>query len=209
MDIQCTTIHGIISGQRSKQSNFDKNQTCFAFSFPKGSAAIWRYKNVSFGIVPSTQNDSKYAVSQGFIPRDHSKRVRDRIRNLKQPRSVAKYLDNFLDIVFTINGMQEDEKIDRFIHGLKQHVRIEVLKRQAEPLDESTRIAFNVNSAIWRASGFSHENGNHSNGNRHTPTNFRLRDKSMLMKIGNVLHGKLFRAQREQRLKDMEIGACC
>lgn len=73
----------------------DENQIRLASTFLKGPAAIWWYNNVSSGNVPSTWNDFKYAVSQEFIPRDHSKRARDRLRNLKQTKSVAKYLDDF------------------------------------------------------------------------------------------------------------------
>lgn len=71
--------------------------------------------------------------------------------------------------------MYEDEKVNGFIQELKNHVRIKVLKIQAEFLDECTRITLNVDSVTWRASGLGHENGHCSNGNRYMPTNFRTK----------------------------------
>lgn len=126
---------------------FDENNVCFGSSFFKGSAAIWWYNNVGSGNVRSTWNDFKYTVSQDSLFRDHLKRARDRLRNLKQTKSLAQYLGDFQNIVLTISRMHEDEKMDRFIQGLKHYVRIEMLMSHKESLDEDTRIALNVSSA--------------------------------------------------------------
>lgn len=47
--------------------------------------------------------------------------------------------------------MQEDEKVERFIKGVKYNIRVEVLKVRAQTLDKCTRVALNIESAIWRA----------------------------------------------------------
>lgn len=97
--------------------------------------------------------------------------------------------------------MHEDEKIDRFLQGLKYNIRVEVLKSQADTFDACARIALNVDSALWRASGRNafgdRQNAFTSSQNQATP-----------MEIGNVQHRNLSNSQQGQRKKDMEKGAC-
>lgn len=47
--------------------------------------------------------------------------------------------------------MQEDEKMDRFIEGLKYDIKVEVLKFQVDNFDECAKVALNIDSVIWRA----------------------------------------------------------
>lgn len=88
--------------------------------------------------------------------------------------------------------------MDRFVDGLKYNVRVEVLKTNCNSFEECARLALNVDSAIWRARrGISGFHYNNNNGNEPTP-----------MEIGNINSGPSTRAQREQRKKDLEKGAC-
>ncbi len=48
-----------------------------------------------------------------------------------------------------IPGVNEREQLDRFCHGLKPHIKLEVLKAGARSLDEAARIALNVDSAMF------------------------------------------------------------
>lgn len=174
----------------------DENRIRFASSYLKGTAAVWWYNRVSIAAVSNTWADFKNAVIREFVPSDHAKRARDKLRKLKQTRTVVRYLSDFRNIILTIPGMQEDEKVDRIIEGLKFNIRVEVLKAQADTLDECARVALNIDSAIWRAGTVGHSSA---------------LDGPMPMEIGNVQgtsHGKLSKAQREQRKKDMENGAC-
>lgn len=66
-------------------------------------------------------------------------------------KSVAKYLAEFRNIVLTINGMNDEEKADRFKQGLKYNVRVEVLKARVESFEDCAQVALNVDSAMWRA----------------------------------------------------------
>lgn len=93
--------------------------------------------------------------------------------------------------------MHDDEKMQGSIQGLKYNMRDEVSKAQAESSEECAQIALNVQSAISRA--------------REGSFYFKQLDfnKSVTtpMKIGNMQHGKLSKAQREKRKEDMENGA--
>lgn len=55
---------------------------------------------------------------------------------MNQTKSVSKYRDDSRIVVLTIGGIHDGEKLDRFIQGLKHHVRIEVLKLQAKFIGE-------------------------------------------------------------------------
>lgn len=48
-----------------------------------------------------------------------------------------------------IGNMHDGEKLDRFIVGLKYHVRVELMKTICNTFEESARIALNIYSAIW------------------------------------------------------------
>lgn len=63
--------------------------------------------------------DFKNAVIQEFVPSDHAKRARDKLCNIKDTPTVARYLSHCRNVVLTITGMNDDEKVNRFNEGLK------------------------------------------------------------------------------------------
>lgn len=95
--------------------------------------------------------------------------------------------------------MSDEEKTDRFIEGLRHSIRLEVLKAQVKIFEETARIALNIDSAIWRAG----KGKSSYEGNRYT-------EGPTPMEIGNVegSNDPRTKAQREQRKKDLEKGAC-
>lgn len=95
-----------------------------------------------------TWADFKAAIIHGFVPADHERKARDHLRRVKQTKSVAKYLADFRNIILTINGMRDDEKIDHFIQRLKYNVRVEVLKAQSASFEECVRVSLKIDSAI-------------------------------------------------------------
>lgn len=175
----------------------DENRIRFASSFLKGSAAIWLFNRVSTASTSSSWIEFKSAIIQEFVPAHHAESARDKLRKLKQTRTVGSFVSEFQNMILTIPGMHEDEKIDRFLEGLKYNIRVEVLKAQVNTFDECARVALNIYSALWRAKKQSC--GSQSD---HVPS---------AMEIGNVLkaqHGKRSKCQRKQRQKDMESEAC-
>lgn len=178
----------------------DESRIRFASSYLKGTASVWWFNLFSAGIIPATWNEFKAAVIREFVPSDHSKRARDRLRKLRQTKSVSRYLSDFRNIILAISGMTDEEKMDRFIEGLKHSIRIEVLKAQVDTFEDCARVALNIDSAIWRAGkGTGQTFGNRSGDEGPTP-----------MEIGNVegSSNPRTKAQREQRRKDLEKGAC-
>lgn len=70
------------------------------------------------GAVLVTCEQVKAAVNKQFVPVDYAKRSWDRLRKLNQLNSVSKYLDDFRNFVLAIPGMNEVEKLDRFVECL-------------------------------------------------------------------------------------------
>lgn len=123
-----------------------------------------------------------------FIPSDDTRRGKEKLRNLKQETSVEKYLSEFRNAILMIGEMHEGEKIDRFVDGLKYHVRVEVLKSNFPSFEECACMVLNVDSAMWRA--LKGNPGHFSNNYGSQPTH---------MEIGNVSSSKsqVTRSQQE------------
>lgn len=94
-------------------------------------------------------------VMTEFVPEDHVRRARDRLRRLKQTTSVPKYISEFRNCIITINDMSAGERFDRFLQGLKPDVHLGVLKTQASEFEEVARIALLVDSALWSLNALS------------------------------------------------------
>lgn len=179
----------------------EENMILSASSNLRGTAAIWWIIVVNNRSVLATWNKFKNAVSREFVSAEHVKRACDCLLKLQLSKSVSIYLEEFRNIVLNIGGMQEDEKIDRFIEGLKFDVWVELLKARAESFEKCARLALSVDNAFWKA-------GRRSQG----PNDTRCTSGSgpTLMEIGTVQSDSrsLTVAQREQRRKDLKAGAC-
>lgn len=75
----------------------------------------------------------KTALLNEFIPSDHSRRARGKLKGIKENASVEIYMDDFRNIMLMIGvmigDMSEGERIDCFIDGLKYNVRVKVMKK--------------------------------------------------------------------------------
>ena len=176
----------------------DANRMIYASKFLTGTAAVSWYTLVHTHQAPATWEDFRAAVAAEFVPHDHVRRARDKLRKLKQTTSVAKFLSDFRNIVLTIPDISDGEKWDKFCAGLKYDVRLEVLKSAATTFEHAAKIALRVDSAIWaslrpRAFGVHVGVGSSS-------------DAPTTMEIGNMERG---RGRMEgQRLTDYQKNAC-
>lgn len=159
----------------------------FASTFFAGTAAAWWYTLVNSSTIPTTWEAFEKAIIDEFIPFDSVQRSRDKLRRLVQRTSVTNYLTEFRNIVLTIPGISEGEKVDRFSQGLKPNIRLEVMKAGSQTMTEASRIALNVDSALFGAGMFRNQNSGPFPSVLHTP-----------MEIGNF----------EQRNKDRSNNAC-
>ena len=174
----------------------DEVKINLASSLMKGNAASWWYMKVHSGNIPQDWTSFKQDLRHEFVPQDQVRRSRDRLRQLQQKGSVSTYLNLFRNIVIGIPNISEDEKLDKFCAGLKTEIRLEVLKAGPSNMDDASRIALNVDSAMYGTGMFS-PSRNHSGP---TP-----------MDIGNV-EGQVNNFQNKkrngQRQKDIANNAC-
>lgn len=175
------------------------NRIAFASSYLTGNAAVWWFNLVKSPETFSSWDAFKNVIVKEFIPADHTRRARDKLRKLKQLGPVEKYLAEYRNTVLMIGDNNDGEKLDRFIDGLKYGVKVEVMKSGCSSFEECARIALTVDSAIWGArrtsSGF-------------FPAHSKDKNEPTPMEIGNVNGENSSKAQREQRRRDISQGAC-
>lgn len=157
----------------------------FAATFFSDTAAAWWYTLVASNSIPDTWEAFENAVRLEFIPFDSVQRSRDKLRRLIQRTSVSSYLSEFRNIVLTIPGMNASEQVDRFCQGLKPQIRLEVMKAGARTMNDASRIALNVDAALFGSGMLNYQWSNRVS----VPTP---------MEIGNV----------EQKDKDRRSNAC-
>lgn len=121
----------------------------FASSFFTNTAASWWYTVVQSVHAPSTWDEFRILVLNKFIPTDHIRRSRDKLRRLRQNASVSNYLAEFRNCILTINDMSEGELLDHFVLGLKSDVKLEVVKTPVAGFKDATKIKLRVDSAIY------------------------------------------------------------
>lgn len=153
----------------------ENDRVTFAASFLTGPASTWWFTLVQGEQLPTTWKEFRDKVSQEFVPSDHVRRARDKLRNLRHESSVAKYLTDFRNISLTIPDMNDGEKWDRFISGLKKEVRIEVLKSSAPTFEQAATVALRIDGAIMGAEEGGSGAGPSNGANTPTP-----------MEVGNV-----------------------
>ena len=182
----------------------ENSRVMFATTLLKGHAANWWYMLVQSGQAPNQWENFKSALRTEFVPQNSERRNRDKLRSLRQTASVAGYLTAFRNLVIAIPGMNDAEKLDRFTAGLKQEVKIEVLKANPVDLSTASQIALNVDNAIYAAGMFQR-------------SKFAFNADPQPMEIGNVEQGTHYRGKafkksskvkKTQKEKDLENNAC-
>lgn len=130
----------------------------FASTLMKGTAAQWWYMLVQSGQAPGNWNEFLAKVRLEFIPQDSVDRARDKLRSLRQKTSVLAYLNEFRNIVMVIPGISPDEKLDKFVSGLKPDVHFEVRKSRPADFEGAAQVALTIDSAISSAKMYAHGN---------------------------------------------------
>ena len=163
---------------------------------------------VQSGQNPDTWEAFRDKVRTEFIPKESVDRAVDKLRALRQKTSVNAYLNEFRNIVISIPGISNDEKLDKFVSGLKPEVLLEVRKNRPADFENAAQIALTVDSALFSM-------------NRYYQSNFVAGPSSgpQPMDIGNVesnthYRGKSFKPKgrgggmNKQRMNDLKRGLC-
>lgn len=126
----------------------DQNKITYVSTLLTKTAAIWWYTLLRSQKSPTTWDEFTKAIRKEFVPEDHERRARAKLRACKQNGTVAKYLSGFRNIVLTIPDISGGEKWDKFVSGLKPKLQFEVRKSNCFDFDEATKIAMRVEAAF-------------------------------------------------------------
>ena len=83
----------------------------------------------------------KEVVSDYFTPVNSKRQTRDRLAALRQTSLVRAYATELRKVILEIGNVSEDEKLDRFVRGLKFSVRKQVELREPQTLTEAIGIS--------------------------------------------------------------------
>ncbi len=99
----------------------------------------------------------KQLLVKQFSVVDRERDARDQLFKLKQVRSLRAYSNEFRTLIIQVPDMNEADKVDRYIRGLKdRNVKAQVLLKKPENLESAILVAetldsvyFSVNSGIF------------------------------------------------------------
>lgn len=90
-------------------------------------------------------------LQQQFKPIDFNLLMRDKIDNLRQINSVDTYTNNFMDLISQLPEMAEDDRIHRYLHGLKAKTAAHVRSQQPATLQTAIDLASTFDHSYYRA----------------------------------------------------------
>lgn len=76
-------------------------------------------------------------LKQQFKPVDFNLMIRDKLENLRQSNSVDEYTNRFMDLVSQLPEMAEDDRIHRYLRGLKSKTAAHVRATQPQQLQDA------------------------------------------------------------------------
>lgn len=155
-----------------------------AATYLEGNAATW-WRSL---VTQSEQNISWRAFQQGLIsmfkPVNAKKIARDKLAGLKQNNSVAKYNFDFTQLCLEINDISESEKLDKYVRGLKDKIRVEVELAEPTTLPQAMSKAQRIDNITYQ----SYTSQHHENGirNRNSYTDGNSMDLSGISEVNTI-----------------------
>lgn len=111
----------------------------------------------------------KTALLRRFTPIAPEVTARSKLCNLKQTQSVQSYAMEYNKYMLDIPDMNEKDRIDRFLRGLKCDVRVLVELQKPPTLMDAIELATQVDSIMWQARK-GPLNGSNSSSHPHVST---------------------------------------
>ena len=118
----------------------DETRIMFAGTALTQNAKTW-YHAVRSEKSVRTWDDFQTKLKANFYPLDPVKHARDQLHPLLQMGSVRDYTATFRHLTAIIGNMSEDEKLDRYIRGLKTRTRNQVELKEPDSFEEACRLA--------------------------------------------------------------------
>jgi len=90
------------------------------------------------------------AITKQFQPANKSQYARDQLAKISQTKSVLEYTALFNKLCIRIDNLHHSEQYDRYIRGLKPHIRIEVQKVQPVDFISAVQIAQTIDNIYFQ-----------------------------------------------------------
>jgi hypothetical protein len=140
---------------RASSVPLDGTSVTFAAGYLCNSALTWYrmyLQNVQQGTaaVLNSWNEFKDALVRRFQLTSPERTARDKLAKLQQFKSARAYADTFNTYMLEIPNMNEQDRIDRFIRGLKPQLRLQAELRRPASLAEAMELAIQVDALLWQ-----------------------------------------------------------
>lgn len=146
-----------------------------------------------------TWDQFKTILLDRFRPVASSKLARYQLNNLKQNSSVEAYCQQFLQIIALIPNMTEEESVDRFIMGLKPHIRRDIGMWDPETLPRAMNLAQRADLQYIQHNNY--RNNNQLFNNQQPATTQFQQEQQQPSTVNNDLCSSLFTAQQQSQLQ--------
>ena len=134
----------------------DEQAVIYASALLEGEAATWwraqTLDKEGFKTLSGTWATFKKEILSYFTPTNSVKQARDQLAALRQRTSVRAYATEFKRLLLEIGNVSEDEKLDRFVRGLKFSIRKEVELREPTSLSQAISISERYDSISFALS---------------------------------------------------------
>src|ERR1700760_4337975 len=136
-----------------------------AATYLEGNAATW-WRSLVMQTDDRTGdgiswNDFQQGLISMFKPVNAKKIARDKLASLKQTNSVAKYNFDFTQLCLEINDIHESEKLDKYVRGLKEKIRVEVELAEPTTLAQAMSKAHRIDNITYQT--YISQHSEHSN----------------------------------------------
>ena len=134
--------------------------------------------------------------------------VRNKLANLKQLTSVAKYNDLFNSLIIEIADLDPRSKLDMYIRGLKPQVQLHLTLKEPTNLESAQRLALNIDGILVEtgfARGSNQRNNNQNkSGNRYRNNRFNRSNNHSYRSSTQSVPMELGQAEDEMAHEDDE-----
>lgn len=143
-----------------------------AAGFLAGSALKWyrlHLNSVATGLEADFPNFEAYeqALISKFAPAEPEREARNRLEKLRQTGSAREYARNFITLMLDIPEMREKDRLEKFMRGLKPHLRLQLELKGPSTLQRALEWAVRIDQLMWDAQHYRSGNfaSNSSSGN--------------------------------------------
>jgi Retrotransposon gag protein len=166
-----------------------------AATYLEGNAATW-WRNLAMHSHDRTGDgiswiDFQQGLISMFKPVNAKKIARDKLASLRQTNSVAKYNFDFTQLCLEINDIHESEKLDKYVRGLKEKIRVEVELAEPTTLAQAMSKAQRIDNITYQT--YISQHGQHASRNFNSYTDSNAMDLGGIKEV-NALSSRNGRA---------------